>query len=56
MNGLLCPASDDHILQTQKKAQVYFNSLSKVKQQTLIKKFEEEKIHSDILKTLYKKK
>lgn len=55
MNGLLCPASDDHIYQTQKKAQDYFSSLSKVKQQTLVKEFEKEKIHSDILKTLYKK-
>ncbi|MCK5678320.1 MAG: hypothetical protein KAH72_07595 [Flavobacteriaceae bacterium] len=55
MNGLLCSASDNHIHQTQKKAQLYFGSLSKVKQQALIKKFEDEKITSDILKTLYKK-
>ena len=55
MNGLLCSASDNHIRQTQKKAQLYFDSLSKVKQQTLVKKFEDEKITSDILKTLYGK-
>lgn len=43
------------IRKNQEKAFEYFQSLDKGKQDELIKKFEDEKITSDILKTIYKK-
>ena len=43
------------ICKNEKKAFEYFQSLDKKKKDELIKKFEENKITSDILKTLYKK-
>jgi DNA-directed RNA polymerase specialized sigma subunit len=46
---------DTSISQNQKKAKEYFESLPKKEQKILINKFEDEKITSDILKTLYKK-
>ena len=52
---LLHDEHDTSISQYQKKAKEYFESLSKKEQKILIKKFENEKITSDILKTLYKK-
>jgi hypothetical protein len=48
--------ADNHPLpKTQTKALKDFYSLSKEKQKKIIKKFETEKIRSDILKTIYKK-
>lgn len=52
---ILHNANNNNVPQVQKKAQKYFFKLSKREQETLIKKFEDEKITSDILKTLYKK-
>ncbi len=53
---ILLSASHSHSLrQTEKKAQKYFSTLSKQEQEELVKLFEDEKITSDILKTLYKK-
>lgn len=48
-------ADNSHVPKDQKKAQNYFNSLLKKEQEILIKKFEDEKITSDILQTVYKK-
>ncbi len=53
--NLLHHADNNYVSKIQKKAQKYFESLSKEEQQTLVKKFEDEKITSDILKILYKK-
>ncbi len=53
--NLLHNAEHNHVYKVQKKAQKYFESLSKKEQKSLIKKFEDDKITSDILKTLYKK-
>ncbi len=52
---LLHTSHSNNLPKTEKKAQKYFSSLSKEEQQKVIKKFENEKITSDILKTLYKK-
>ena len=53
--NLLHNADNNNVSKVQKKAQKYFNSLWQEEQQRLVKKFEDEKITSDILKTLYKK-
>jgi len=55
MNVLPSDSNSIAIRQNQEKAYQYFQSLDKEKQNELIKKFEDEKITSDILKTLYKK-
>lgn len=55
MNVLPNNSDSSLIRQNQEKADQYFQSLDKEKQNELIKKFEDEKITSDILKTLYKK-
>lgn len=55
MNVLPSNPNSDSIRKNQEKAFEYFQSLDKEKQNELIKKFEDEKITSDILKTLYKK-
>ena len=52
---LLCSTHNRNIRKTEKKAQKYFNTLTQKEQQVVINKFEEEKISSDILKTLYAK-
>lgn len=52
---LLCTADSSRVCKNEKKAQKYFNSLSKGEQQNIIQDFEKEKITSDILKTLYKR-
>jgi hypothetical protein len=52
---LLHHSNNSNVSKIQKKAQKYFLSLSEKEQQALIKKFEDEKITSDILKTIYKK-
>jgi len=52
---IFCDTNNNTISQNQKKAKGYFESLSKEEQKILIKKFEDEKITSDILETLYKK-
>jgi len=54
-SGILCPSNNNSIRKTEKKAQKYFNSLTKQAKQKVIKAFEDEKVTSDILKTLYKK-
>ena len=53
--NILHNADNNHVSKAQKEAKKYFNSLSKAEQQALIKKFEDEKITSDIIKTVYKK-
>lgn len=53
--NILHNADNNHVSKAQEKAKKYFNSLSKEGQQSLVKKFEDEKITSDILKTVYKK-
>jgi len=53
--NLLHNAEHNTISKVQKEAQKHFSSLSKKEQKTLIKKFEDEKITSDILKTVYKR-
>lgn len=55
VNVLSSDSNSSVIRENQKKAFEYFQSLDKEKQNGLIKKFEDEKITSDILKTLYKK-
>jgi len=55
MNVLSSDSSSNSIRENQEKAYQYFQSLDKEKQNELIKEFEDEKITSDILKTLYKK-
>ena len=51
--NLLYNADNYPLPKTQTKALKDFYSLSKEKQKKIIKKFEKEKIKSDILKTLY---
>ena len=53
--NLLHNAKHNNVSKVQKKAQKYFSSLCEKEQKSLIKKFEDEKITSDILKTLYKR-
>ena len=53
--NLLHNANNHPLPKTQTKALKDFYSLKKEEQVRLIKQFEEEKITSDILKTLYKK-
>lgn len=53
--NLLHNANNNSIPKNQTKAKKYFEELSKEEQKKLIKKFEDEKITSDILITLYKK-
>jgi len=53
--NLLHNAEHNSISKVQKEAQKYFSSLSKKEQKSLIKQFEDEKITSDIFKTMYKK-
>lgn len=55
LNVLSSDSNSSIIRENQKKAFEYFQSLDKEKQNELVKKFEDEKITSDILKTLYKK-
>ena len=52
---LLCSTHNRNIRKTEKKAQKYFNALTKKEQQIIIQQFEDEKITSDILKTFYKR-
>lgn len=54
--NLLCDKNDNNLSQMQKKAFKHFQTLKKEEQQRIIKKFESQKIKSDILKTLYEKK
>ena len=53
--NLLHNADNHNVSKTQEEAKKYFKSLSKEEQQSLVKKFEDEKITSDIIKTVYKK-
>ncbi len=53
--NILHNADNHNVSKTQKKAKKYFESLSKKGQQALVRKFEDEKITSDIIKTVYKK-
>ena len=55
VRDILHNADHYHVSKVQEKAQKYFSKLSKQEQKYLIKKFEAEKITSDILKTIYKK-
>lgn len=50
---LLCTEDHHRVSDGQKKAQEYFQSLGDDQQKQLLKRFEEEKITSDILRTLY---
>jgi len=53
--NILHNADNHNVSKTQKKAKKYFESLSKKGQQALVRQFEDEKITSDIIKTVYKK-
>jgi len=53
--NLLHNAEHHNVSKVQKEAQKYFSSLGKKEQKTLLKKFEDEKITSNIFKTMYKK-
>lgn len=53
--NLLHNTNNNSVSKNQKKAKKYFEGLSLEEQKKLIKKFEDEKITSDILITLYKK-
>lgn len=52
---LLCTQDHHGVSDCQKEAQEYYHSLSKEQQQWLIRTFEEDKVSSDILRTLYKR-
>lgn len=53
--NLLHNAEHHNVSKVQEKVKKYFLNLSKKEQKTLIEEFEEQKITSDILKTIYKK-
>lgn len=53
--NLLHNANNNSVSKNQTKAKKYFEGLPLEEQKELIKKFEDEKITSDILITLYKK-
>ena len=55
VNVLPCNSNSSSLRKNQKKAYEYFQGLDKVKQDELISQFEDEKIKTDMMKSLYKK-
>lgn len=55
MSNLLDNANHNRVFKNQEKAYEYFYLLTQKEQNKLVKQFEEEKITSDIFKTIYKR-